>query len=81
MSEVAEFGSLAGGRVEQGSVAFGDVGGATEAVAELAEVRDYLAQPDRYRALGAAPGELHDPPVDPRGEARPACPRLRSSLH
>jgi cell division protease FtsH len=55
VSEVAEFGSLAGGRVEQGSVAFGDVGGATEAVAELAEVRDYLAQPDRYRALGAAP--------------------------
>ncbi|MDT7573044.1 MAG: cell division protease FtsH [Actinomycetota bacterium] len=55
VSEVAEFGSLAGGRVEPASVAFGDVGGATEAVAELAEVRDYLAQPDRYRALGAAP--------------------------
>jgi len=36
-------------------VGFGDVGGADEAIAELQEVRDYLAEPDRYAAMGARP--------------------------
>src|SRR5206468_12355203 len=30
-------------------------GGAEEAVTELAEVRDYLKDPAKYKALGAAP--------------------------
>jgi cell division protease FtsH len=36
-------------------VTFADVGGADEAVIELAEVRDYLREPAKYKALGAAP--------------------------
>jgi cell division protease FtsH len=36
-------------------VTFADVGGADEAVIELAEVRDYLRDPAKYKALGAAP--------------------------
>ncbi|HVE73861.1 MAG TPA: ATP-dependent zinc metalloprotease FtsH [Mycobacteriales bacterium] len=49
------------GRVDDGSLAgktavtFADVGGADEAVTELAEVRDYLKDPAKYKALGAAP--------------------------
>jgi cell division protease FtsH len=39
--------------VEAERVTFADVAGAGEAVAELAEVRAYLADPDRYAALGA----------------------------
>ena len=33
---------------------FDDVAGAGEAVAELREIRDYLAQPDKYTKVGAA---------------------------
>jgi cell division protease FtsH len=36
-------------------VTFADVAGADEAVAELAEVRDYLLDPRRYRTVGAKP--------------------------
>ncbi len=49
------------GRVDDGAqtgrshVTFADVGGADEAVIELAEVRDYLRDPAKYKALGAAP--------------------------
>lgn len=39
-------------RAEQ-RVTFDDVAGADEAVAELREVVDFLARPERYRALGA----------------------------
>ena len=35
-------------------VTFSDVAGAGEAVAELREIRDYLADPSKYLALGAA---------------------------
>ncbi len=35
-------------------VTFADVAGAGEAVAELREIRDYLADPSRYLAVGAA---------------------------
>jgi ATP-dependent metalloprotease FtsH len=35
-------------------VTFADVAGVDEAVAELAEIRDYLAQPERFERLGAA---------------------------
>ncbi len=34
-------------------VTFADVAGADDALAELAEVRDYLAEPERFRRLGA----------------------------
>ncbi|MCA1824075.1 MAG: ATP-dependent zinc metalloprotease FtsH [Frankia sp.] len=37
------------------AVSFDDVAGAEEAVAELREVRDYLADPERYEELGAQP--------------------------
>jgi cell division protease FtsH len=35
-------------------ITFADVAGAGEAVAELREIRDYLADPDRYLKVGAA---------------------------
>ncbi|MCU1622568.1 MAG: ATP-dependent zinc metalloprotease FtsH, partial [Frankiales bacterium] len=37
------------------SITFKDVGGAEEAVIELAEIRDYLKDPTKYVALGAVP--------------------------
>ncbi|MEX2619664.1 MAG: AAA family ATPase, partial [Egibacteraceae bacterium] len=36
-------------------VGFADLAGVDDAVAELVEVRDYLADPDRFAALGARP--------------------------
>jgi cell division protease FtsH len=36
------------------SITFADVAGAGEAVAELKEIRDYLADPSKYLAVGAA---------------------------
>ncbi len=36
------------------SITFADVAGAGEAVAELREIRDYLADPSKYLAVGAA---------------------------
>jgi cell division protease FtsH len=38
-----------------GRITFADVAGADEAVAELREVRDYLADPARFAVLGAQP--------------------------
>jgi cell division protease FtsH len=35
-------------------ISFADVAGAGEAVAELKEIRDYLAEPDKYLKVGAA---------------------------
>ena len=36
-------------------VTFADVAGADEAVAEVREVRDFLREPDRFKAMGAEP--------------------------
>ncbi|HWC36764.1 MAG TPA: ATP-dependent zinc metalloprotease FtsH [Mycobacteriales bacterium] len=57
IGEVMVFGTIGRGRLKRGesTIGFDDVGGADEAVAELREVRDYLADPERYQALGAAP--------------------------
>src|SRR5690554_4735773 len=38
---------------EQPKVTFDDVAGLTEAKEELAEIKDFLANPDRYRQMGA----------------------------
>jgi cell division protease FtsH len=56
IGEVTNFGRVDDGARTGGShVTFADVGGADEAVTELAEVRDYLKDPAKYKALGAAP--------------------------
>ena len=56
IGEVTNFGRVDDGSQTGGSnVTFADVGGAEEAVTELAEVRDYLKDPAKYKALGAAP--------------------------
>ncbi|MCU1673793.1 MAG: zinc metallopeptidase [Frankiales bacterium] len=56
IGEVTNFGRVDdGSRTGGSSVTFADVGGAEEAVTELAEVRDYLKDPAKYKALGAAP--------------------------
>ena len=58
IGEVMTFGSLGSKRLRKGETApvtFADVAGADEAVAELAEVRDYLRDPARYERLGAMP--------------------------
>ncbi len=46
------FGRSSGGEVR---VSFADVAGLDEAVDELREVRDYLAQPERFEKMGARP--------------------------
>jgi cell division protease FtsH len=55
---VAAFSRYAGGRRQRPDAAtrvtFDDIAGAGEAVAELREIRDYLADPARYAAFGAA---------------------------
>ncbi|MFN2539251.1 MAG: AAA family ATPase, partial [Mycobacteriales bacterium] len=56
IGDVTNFGRVEdGGRTGASTVTFADVGGAEEAVIELAEVRDYLKDPATYQALGAAP--------------------------
>jgi cell division protease FtsH len=57
IGEVMTFGTIGKGKTKKGhsAVGFDDVGGADEAVAELREVRDYLMNPAKYEALGAAP--------------------------
>jgi cell division protease FtsH len=56
IGEVTNFGRVDdGSRTDGSNVTFADVGGADEAVTELAEVRDYLRNPEKYKALGAAP--------------------------
>ena len=55
LGEVEEFGKLdREGRVG-GSVTFKDVAGVEEAQEELAEVVDYLKNPERYASVGAMP--------------------------
>ncbi len=56
---IAGFSTLAGkgkkkGKGTRDKVTFADVAGAGEAVAELREIRDYLADPTKYLAVGAA---------------------------
>jgi cell division protease FtsH len=58
IGEVETFGSIGKGRFSKRKkmpVTFAEVAGADEAVEELKEVRDYLADPDRYKVLGAQP--------------------------
>ncbi len=57
IGDVINFGSIGKGKAKKGAsyVTFEDVGGADEAVTELREVRDYLTDPAKYEALGAAP--------------------------
>ena len=57
IGEVMTFGTIGKGKAKKGqsAISFEDVGGADEAVAELREVRDYLMNPAKYEALGAAP--------------------------
>jgi cell division protease FtsH len=57
IGEVMTFGTIGKGKAKKGAsaIGFADVGGADEAVAELREVRDYLTDPAKYEALGAAP--------------------------
>ncbi len=56
IGEVTNFGRVDdGSRTGGSSVTFKDVGGAEEAVIELAEIRDYLKDPSKYVALGAVP--------------------------
>ncbi len=58
VGEVELFGSMGKGRFarrRRTPVTFAQVAGADEAVEELKEVRDYLADPDRYKELGAQP--------------------------
>jgi len=56
IGDVTNFGRVDDSARTGGShVTFADVGGADEAVVELAEVRDYLKDPAKYKALGAAP--------------------------
>ena len=57
IGEVMTFGTIGKGKAKKGqsTISFDDVGGADEAVAELREVRDYLMNPAKYEALGAAP--------------------------
>lgn len=60
IGEVEMFGSigkggLRGRRRRSAAITFADVAGADEAVEELKEVRDYLANPNRYEEIGARP--------------------------
>jgi cell division protease FtsH len=58
IGEVMTFGSIGSRRTKRGqakAITFDDVAGAEEAVAELREVRDYLADPERYEEIGAQP--------------------------
>jgi cell division protease FtsH len=58
VGEVELFGSIGKGRFgrrKNTPITFTDVAGADEAVEELKEVRDYLADPDRYKLIGAQP--------------------------
>ena len=56
---IASFSQFAGkgrkkGKGTSDRISFADVAGAGEAVAELKEIRDYLADPSKYLAVGAA---------------------------
>ena len=54
---IAAFSKFAGGRKKKGSqggITFDDVAGNPEALAELKEIRDFLADPSKYSDLGAS---------------------------
>jgi cell division protease FtsH len=57
IGDVTDFSQLRKGKVRKGAskITFEDAGGVDEAVAELREVVDYLKDPSKYEALGAAP--------------------------
>ena len=58
LGEIQQFGTLRKGgsaNVVDSPVTFADVAGADHAVAELAEVVDYLRDPGRYAGVGAVP--------------------------
>jgi cell division protease FtsH len=57
IGDVTDFSQLRKGRVRKGAskVTFEDAGGVDEAIAELREVVDYLKDPSKYEAMGAAP--------------------------
>jgi cell division protease FtsH len=58
IGEVETFGSIGKGRFNRRRktpVTFSQVAGADEAIEELKDVRDYLADPERYKLLGATP--------------------------
>jgi cell division protease FtsH len=57
IGDVTDFSQMRRGRVGKGvsKITFEDAGGVDEAVAELREVVDYLKDPSKYEALGAAP--------------------------
>jgi hypothetical protein len=61
LGELQDFGSVGDKRVKKGArsagpaVGFADVAGIDDVVVELKEVVDYLANPERYEELGAAP--------------------------
>lgn len=58
IGEVETFSAIGKGRLSKRKkqpLTFAQVAGADEAVEELKEVRDYLADPDRYKLLGAQP--------------------------
>ena len=57
IGDVTDFSQLRKGKVRKGTskVTFEDAGGVDEAVAELREVVDYLKDPSKYEAMGAAP--------------------------
>jgi cell division protease FtsH len=58
IGEVETFGSIGKGRFNRRKkvpVTFADIAGADEAIEELKEVRDYLANPERYKEIGAQP--------------------------
>ncbi len=55
---IVDFSTVRDGRVKKGtatSVGFASAGGVEEAVVELQEVVDYLRDPTKYEAMGAAP--------------------------
>ncbi len=55
-AQLGGFGRAGARRVGEGepTLTFADLAGADEAVEELAEIRDYLADPSRFAAMGAA---------------------------
>ncbi len=57
IGDVTDFSQMRKGKVGKGTskVTFEDAGGVDEAVAELREVVDYLKDPTKYEAMGAAP--------------------------
>jgi cell division protease FtsH len=58
LGQVVTFGTIGQRRLRRGQVrriSFADVAGADEAVEEIKQVRDYLADPRRYESIGALP--------------------------